>query len=744
VHEAVIFLLDHMPPQMHLVLLTRADPPIPLARLRARNQLTELRAADMRFTPDEAASFLTKEMGLDLSTEDIILLEERTEGWIAGLQLAALSLLGHNAVHISNFVASFTGSHHYIVDYLVDEVLDRQTEPMRSFMLQTSILERMTGPLCDALMEQTDGQATLEALERANLFVTALDNERNWYRYHPLFADMLRSRLRQANSNGFTDLHRRAAEWYARNKFLPEALNHALAAGDQEYAAFLVEQNALPMLLHGELTTLLGWLDKVEASSPRRPWLSIYLAWVFVHTGQQEKAAAILDQIEQKALLSVTPIDLQEMRGHIAAIRAHISAYRWDGAGAIAYSQQALELISETNLPIRSFVAQVLGGAYLLSGDLEGASQGLTKAAQIGKTAGNLHVAVLATFMLASLLADQGQLHQAVKNYSEAIQLATTPAGQMLPVAARAYNGLGRAYYEWNDLEAVSQYTNHCIALAQKWGNINALVSASVTMARVKQARGDLEGAQACLDEAEHLAHDHSLAPGAAGSVEIFQVGLWLASGNVDAALRWSHQCGYKINDKVPPLREAEYRTFARVLLAQNEYDAALALVNNLLPAAEAAGAVGAIIELLILHALILQAMKDLPRALAALKQALTLGQPEGYMRIFLDAGLPMSELLRRAGSQGIIPSYVAKLLFEFDRIPGSSIPARQPLIEPLSERELEVLRFIANGLSNQEIAQKLFIARGTVKAHTASIYRKLDIASRTQAVARARELNLI
>ena len=739
IQQALAFLLDHLPPKSHLVILTRADPPLPLSRLRVRNQLTELRAADLRFTLDEVTTFLTLTMGLHLTQEQIASLEARTEGWIAGLQLAALSMQGRGDV--DDFVAAFTGSHHYVVDYLIEEVLSLQSEKMRSFLLKTCILERMNASLCNTLTGESDGQPMLEELERANLFVVGLDNERQWYRYHRLFADVLRGRLKLSDAKGFVDLHHRAAEWHEKNALLTEALDHTLAAGDLEYAAHLVEKNALSMLFHGELIMLLNWLDKVKNEIPRRPWLSIYQAWVLVHTGQQEKAASILDQVEQKAFSSATGAEGREVRGHVAAIRAHIAAYRWDGAGALAFGHQAMELLPATNLAIRSFVAQVVGGVYLLSGDLESASSTLSKARQLGKAAGNLHVAVLATFMLANLRADQGQLHRAVETYREALQLAITRGGQPLPVAARAYNGLGGVYYEWNDLDTASQFASQCIALAKKWGNINALVSAHLIMARVKRARGDLNGAQSCIYEAEDLAHNHTLAPGGTGSLEINQVSLWLAAGNLEAATRWTLRKGFRVDDQVPPLREAEYRMFARVLLAQNETEAALTLMSRLLAVAESAGKAGDLIELLILKALALQARKDIAPALGALKQALILAQPEGYVRVFIDKGKPLQELLKRVKGEEQAKNYVHNLLAFFG---GETSPGSQPLIEPLSERELEIMRLVAGGKSNQEIAAELYLAVGTVKKHISNIFGKLNVDSRTRCIAQARELHLI
>jgi LuxR family maltose regulon positive regulatory protein len=332
----------------------------------------------------------------------------------------------------------------------------------------------------------------------------------------------------------------------------------------------------------------------------------------------------------------------------------------------------------------------------------------------------------------------------AVETFQEALQWATTPSGQQLPVAARAYNGLSRIFYEWNELEAVAQYTRQCIELGQRWGNINALTTAQLTLARVQEAQGDLTGAQTFLDEAAKLAQEHILAPGGAGNVETSQIRLWLAAGNLEAAARWVQKNGFKVDHAVPPLRGLEYRFFARVLLARNEIDPALEVINRLLGMAETNGQTGAVIEILTLKALALQMKKDTPQALQSLGRALVLAQPEGYLRTFLDEGAPMVMLLRLAGSQGIEPRYVSRLLAEFDRLPESTPTLQQPLIEPLSERELEVLRLAAAGHSNREIAAQLVLSTGTVKSHLSHIFGKLNVDSRTQCIARARELQLL
>lgn len=741
VHEAVTYLLDHLPSPMHLVILTRADPPLPLSRLRARNQLVEIRLVDLRFTVEETTAFLNQVMGLRLSNSQVEALEQRTEGWVAGLQLVALSMQGHKEVQ--DFVSTFTGSHRYIVDYLADEVLNSQPDAVQEFLLRTSILDRLTAPLCDMLTGRSDGQITLEKLDQTNLFLIPLDDERCWYRYHHLFADLLRNRLRQKYTDLFTGLHHSAAEWFERNKWMPEAFRHALAAGEQEYAARLVEQNALRMLLRGELTMLSDWIEQVASQSSSLPWLSIWHAWVFVQTGQQDKAEAVLDRVEQEKYSGIPPEDWREIQGHIAAIRAHIAVYRWDAASTIAYAHQALDILSESDLSIRSFTILVLGSAYLLIGDFQAAGQYLSEARRIGKDSGNLHVAVLSSFMLANFLIDQGQLHQAVELCYEALRLATTPSGQPLPVAARAYSGLSRVYYEWNDLDAVGRFSNQCIDLAKEWGNYNALFTAYLTLGRMKRAQGDMIGAQAYLDEAIQLMRDYQMAPGSSGLVETFQVGLWLANGNHSAAASWVEKNGFRVDDTVPPLREAEYRAFARVLLAQNEINSALVLLDRLLISADSVGKSGPVIEILVLKALVFQAKTDIPQALKAIERALALAEPGGYIRTFLDEGDAMMQLLQQTAKKGMFPQYVRKLLSAVHPKDKKGL-VTQPLIEPLSERELEVLQLVAEGKSNQQIAGALFIARGTVKKHLNNIFGKLGVQSRMQCVARARELKLL
>jgi LuxR family maltose regulon positive regulatory protein len=751
IHDALSFLLENLPPQMHLVIATRADPPLPIPRLRGRGQLTELYQSDLRFTSKEIAEFLNQVLGLGLSVEDVAALEKRTEGWIAGLQMAAISMRGRD--DIAGFVRAFTGSHRYILDYLSEEVLRQQSRDVRMFLLQTAILDRLSGELCDAVIGASgpaedrsivDSQSVLEYLERSNLFVVPLDDERRWYRYHRLFSDVMRNRLQRMYPDQLSDLHLRAAEWFEKNHFIGEALHHALAAEEQDRAARLVEQNAMAMLMRGELATLLGWIESIESLAHERPWLSIYQSWVLTLTGQLDQVDPWLQEAEHLVSQHDVVSEARDMLGHVVAIRAYQAAQRGEASRAIDFADQALKHLSDSNKAVRSVVTLTLGIARRLSGDLAGASHAMEEAVRTGQAAGNIYLALGALSGLADLLFDQGKLHQAFSTYGEMVQWATRPDGRRFPAAGMAFFGLGTICYERNDLEAALRHIRQSIELCRQWGNVGILMAGYVLLFRVRQVQGDVESARGALSEAERLARANPLAPRAVSWVESFRARSWLAQGDIEAAVRWAEQRGIKIDDDFSYLRDAEYLTLGRVFLAQREYDMALMLFERLRNSAETIGRIGSLIEILVLQAITLQAKSDISRALAILERALSLAEPEGYVRTFVDEGEPMARLLRRALSQGIAPNYVARLLAAFGEEVELTSSAMESLIEPLSERELEVLRLVVAGLSNPEIAEELVIAVSTVKSHINHIYGKLGVESRTQAVARAQELGLL
>jgi LuxR family maltose regulon positive regulatory protein len=765
IQRGLAFLLDHLPPKSHLVILTRADPSLPLSRLRVRDQLTELRATDLRFTLDEVTAFLSRTMGLSLTPEQIASLEAHTEGWIAGLQLAALSMQGRGDV--GDFVASFAGSHHYVVDYLVEEVLSLQSEKTRNFLLKTSILERMNAPLCNTLTGESDGQPMLEKLEQANLFVVGLDNERQWYRYHQLFADVLQIRLRQSNPECLNELHGRAAMWLEQNKYLPEALRHALAGGDKERAGRLAEQNDAQMLARGELVALLGWLEALKDLVQERPQLCIDKAWALMLTGQVEEVESLLERAEQ--LISDCTSDEMghRIRGNIAAIRCYMASRSGDAPRCLELGQRALEFLSESNPGVRGVVHMAMGGTYLLRGDTATAIQSMREAGRLGKLAGNLHVAVTAISSVANILMAQGQLYQSAEMYREALQLAYLPDGRILPIAGRVFSGLSRLSYEWNDLSAALAYAQQTFELGQKWGNADSLVTAHVMLGRISQARGDSRSADESMRNAENLVRTRQLMPTSAEWVEMTRVWLWLVQGNLEACERWKRS-----NDPKPAgkktLNEGKRLILARILLAEKNHTIALKILSQLLHENETAGHWGSVIELLVLQTLTYQQQGETPAALNTLERALSLAEPEGYIRIFLDQGKPMKELLRRMkdhkrlkddpstlprASSGRMKNFVHKLLAFFDDN-SSGTPALQPdasvphlshvLIDPLSERELEILGLITAGKSNQEIAHELVLAVGTVKKHVSNIFNKLNVDSRTRCIAQAQKLHLI
>ncbi|AFH60721.1 LuxR C-terminal-related transcriptional regulator [Paenibacillus caseinilyticus] len=747
--DLLAFLLDHLPPQMHLVLATREIPDLPLSRLRVRDQITELQAADLRFTLTEAGDLLNRVMGLSLSSADIAGLEARTEGWAAGLQLAGISLQGQQDA--AGFIQSFTGSHRYILDYLVEEVLHRQPEETQAFLLRTSILDRMCGPLCDAMMRgaagesqapAVSGQETLERLERANLFLVALDQERRWYRYHHLFAELLRERLQRSlgvfagssADKAAAELHIRASAWYEAEGLELEALQHAAAAHDVDRAARLVEGRGMPLLFRGGAAPVIQWLDSLppEELDPR-PSLWVIYASADLLTGRISGVEPKLQAAERALRGAEQDGRTRDLIGHIASIRAALAVSRHQGDIVLAQSLRALEYLHEDNLPVRTASAWTLGCAYQLQGNRTAAAEAYTEALSVSRRIGHVTITVMAALGLGLIQEADNRLDAAAETYRQVLVWAGDPP---LPSACEAHLGLARISYQRNDLEAAEAHAGQAIRLARMLQQTDRAVAGEVFQAGLMLARGEVSAAAAILAQAEGEARElqfGSQLPSIAG----VQVRVLLQQGRAEAAAELARKHGL-------PLSEA------RVHLAQGDPAAALSVVEPLREKAEAEGLADERLKAMLLQAAALYAYGQEAKALRLLAEVLTAAVPAGFIRLFVDEGAPVQRLLSKAAAQGVLPAYTGRLLEAFqpeergERTAPAPLHPDERLIEPLSERELEVLQLIAQGLSNQEIGERLFLALSTVKGHNRHIFDKLGVQRRTEAVARARRLGLV
>ncbi len=747
--KVVAFLMEHLPHQMHLILITRIDPPLPLSRLRAGNQLVDIRADQLRFTHDEITAFLNDTMGLKLSAGDLSAIEARTEGWIAGLQLAALSMQSSKDIH--GFVSAFTGSHHYIMDYLVEEVLRLQPKKIGDFLMQTSILDQICGPLCESVINADpegpiDGQATLESLEKMNLFVIPLDDERRWYRYHHLFAEVLRKRLEQHYPDSLSRLHQRASVWFEQNGLIPEAIGHSLTAGDYDRAIQLIEQNGGLLIISGEVNTLANWIKAVEAQARTRPWIQILKGWVYTITGFPERVEEVLQTAERMIASQETPTGFNVMRGAIATARAYSTYQVGESAQAASFARQALEYLTDTDLTsgiLRTIAAALLGDASAMNGELEEARQAYLRAKQIGQAVGDIHLVILVNSNLGYVLVEQGRLHEAMAIYSETLEIATRPDGKKLVIAGRVLGEMSQVSYEWNNLETATEQARQGVTLCNYWGAPEYEAVGLLALARAEQVKGNQPAVLEAMYSAERLVSEHLLLPKCLIWVNYALARLWIAHGNFEKAARIVQASGLTIDDEILFLREPEFVVRLRLLLAQGDYDTSLSLSKRLLEKAETDKRMGLVIEVLVIQALIFQGRKELDRALEVLKKALSLARPEGYIRTFVDEGEPMIRLLHLARSRQIETEYTTELLSAVEKTAGIAQPPPELLNEPLTTREMEVLKLIEAGCSNQEIAEKLVISFTTVKRHISNIYTKLDAKSRTQAIAIGKELKL-
>jgi LuxR family transcriptional regulator, maltose regulon positive regulatory protein len=751
VDDALAFLLEHQPPQMHMVLLTREDPHLPLSRLRARGQLTELRLADLRFTSAEAAEFLNQAMGLSLSGQDIAALEARTEGWIAGLQLAALSMQGRE--DIAGFIHAFAGSHRFVLDYLVEDVLQRQSERIRAFLLQTAILERFCAPLCNAVTERQDGKELLDLLERSNLFLVPLDDQRQWYRYHHLFAEVLQVYLLEIRPEQVSSLHQRASMWYEENGLRSDATYHALAAKDFEGAAGLIEL-AGPTIedVSIQSVTWLGWVKRLPEELIRaRPVLNVWYAYALLGCGEMEAAESRLKDAEQwlvsadtiKAQLGTSSVGMvvvdkeqfKSLSATIALSRAYIAQTLGNIPDTVRYASRVLEL-TEADPFRHSQASMMLGLTHWASGDLEAADRVFADYTMKLRTSGNIPDAISTSVVLADIRLALGHLHEAINTLEQLLQFVMEQGEPISPATTDLHRELSELYLEQGNQEAAAQHLQRSKELGEKVQSPVSRFRLCIDQARLRTAQGNLEGALALLDEAQRL-YIRSPLPDFC-PISAMKARIWVVQGKLTKALEWVRERGLSVDDAPSYLREFEHVTLARVLIARYKSDRetgsiheAVGLLERLLHAAEEGKRMGSVIEILALLALAHAAQGDIPLALVSLERALTLAEPEGYVRIFLDEGKPMAELLKIAGKNK--SSFLEKQAI-----------SPQPLIEPLSENELEVLRLLRTELSGPEIARKRMVSLSTIRTHTQHIYAKLGVNNRRAAIRCAEELGLL
>lgn len=768
VHDLIAFFVEHLPAQVRLVLTSRSDPPLPLSRWRVRGQLCEVRAADLRFTGAEIAEFFQQATGLPLLPEQVAVLERQTEGWIAALQLAAISLHGgHNADALVNAVR---GSQRYIMDYLVDEVLQQQPRHIQRFLLATSILERFCAPLCDAILagdpalaEEHSAAATLNTLEQANLFLIPLDDERRWFRYHHLFSAFLRSLIAAEDQERLRALHRRAALWFAGEKLVPEAIEHALAAHAYDEAAQLIGEIAAEIWMRGDIRGLDGWLERL----PRdvllsHPGLCIVKASTALLSGPLQAVEPWLQAAEAR-MAAVPAPDAPRWRSEILAIRANLSSFRGDIEQTIALCQSALAEIEDNQPVLRAAVLQALGFAHRLAGNVAQASAIFIEIAEICRRAGDSFWMADALNNLIVTYLTAGRLQAAAATARELLARLVDGTGQLLPIAGTTCLLLSEILLEWNDLAGAEEYLERGLSLGEQAGNIDTLLIGHFRRALVRQAQGDGAAALAAIREAREVARRFEV-PHAEVYTAALQARIWLAQGQLALAEQGAQ--GYLASQGGAHGRvlEAEEMVLACVYLAQGRTDVALTVLDPLLPPAQAAGRMGVVLRVQLLRALVLHAQGRDDEAIATLEQSIVMAEPEGYMRIFVDEGTLLQPLLalclrRReacspAARRSRVRAYIEQILAalsgksgpqdERPFVPHAAAPAQAGWVEPLSERELEVLRLIDSGLTNQEIARKLTVQVSTVKKHINRVFAKLAATHRAQAVARARELSLL
>ncbi len=742
IHQALTFLIEHQPPQMHFAVATRKDPPLPLPRLRARGQLLELRQADLRFTSEETSAFLRHGMGVTLSPEDVDALISRTEGWIAGLQMAALSV--QNRPDASRLIATFGGSHDYIVDYFAAEVLAQQPGPLQTFLRQTSILDRLCGSLCDAVTQQIGGQHTLEQLQRANLFVVPLDSERGWYRYHHLFRDLLRKQLQQEQPESLPELHCRASHWCEEHELIDEAIDHALAAHDEHCLSRLLDDHAEAFFLRGEHVTLLRWIAALsDEQRQARPALGILQAVMLSAAGQHREAESALREVDQTlSHLDEHVPQNRQLLGRAAAAHAMIATAQEDPQTILLYARRALELAS-AQTGWHSSVLLASSNAYFLLGDLATCVESLSKAIEISMAL-NTHLLVSAEMAkLAQTHWMQGYLNRAEQVCQAGLRYIEQKSLTQSPTSDHIYLTWGAILCERGNLDQATEFIAHGLELSRSGHVVLNELFGYRSMMRVCLAKHDLPAAERFLHQAEALTQAYDIPIQHLSPIRAAKAQLLIQQGRQAEAEHelqmWDAQA-----DEAPPFTQHGrlYLAQAQLRIAQGDWPAADKLLDRLSKFSQSSGQQRWVIPIHILRAMLHLARHDMPQALNALERAMGPAEPEGFIQDFLDEGEPMSRLLHEALHRKVKPEFARQLL---GRLPSSRL-AENPLslVEPLSEREIEVLKLVAEGLSNQEIAARLYLSLRTIKFHTGNIYGKLGVKSRTEAVSKARSLGLL
>jgi len=747
IHQGLSFWLEHQPPTMHLVIAGRSDPPLPLAKMRARREMTEIRESDLRFSIDESDNLLNQFLGLNLSREDIKAMVNRTEGWIAGLQLASIALQGKK--DMSGYIQGFTGSQEYIADYLSDEVMNHQSKQVQEFLLKTSILEHLSSQLCDAVTEQKDSQQILQQLRSSNLFLTPLDDQGQWFRYHQLFADLLHQRLLESHADEVPHLYLKASRWFEEKDLLAEAIEYALRGSYFDRAIALLESAAEETIKSSEIATFMRWIEKIPEDLVRSSvTLSIYYAWaLLIRNGRPQVAESYLESIV---------LQDSQVISRLMAVKSMLSMYQRQYPTAVSLASQALEELPVDDILFRDLAAWNLSAALFMSGDKEGGEAILEEVAEVSRLSGNLLVAVIALCRLALARMQQGELHKPKELFQQALEIATDDQCNMLPVACEALIGLGTIHWELNELDLAQEYLLEGIELSKKWRQQSAIIG-YVTLAHLNQSQGDVTLAGQMMEKAKSLASGTIATEADDRYVALQQAHLWLRQEDLPAARRWAHECGFdddtyrrelQTSDNIGAhlIRHYELIVLARILIAGKRLAEALELVDRIFPFMEKMGILEKMVEIHILKAIIYRGLVKSNRANSSLATAVSLAKPEGHIRPFLEEGSVLVQILKSVAAQGVETEFIHDILSASIESPSASFnqKKRLELVESLSDRELEVLQLLATDLTVPEIANKMYLAVSTVRSHVKNIYGKLNVHSRFEAVIKGQELGLL